>query len=98
LARAKEVLRLIDETPPSVVVVMDEAYIEFLDKALDLIPLVLSGKKPNVILLRTFSKIYGLAGLRLGYGIAHPAFISALEKIRQPFNVNSLSQAAGIAA
>jgi histidinol-phosphate aminotransferase len=98
LAPAKEVLRLIEQTPPSVVVVMDEAYIEFLDRPLDLIPLVLSGKKPNVILLRTFSKIYGLAGLRLGYGIAHPVFIAALEKIRQPFNINSLAQVAGLAA
>ncbi|HEY3855506.1 MAG TPA: histidinol-phosphate transaminase [Verrucomicrobiae bacterium] len=98
LAPAKEVLRLIEETPPNVVIAMDEAYIEFLDKPLDLVPTVLSGKKPNLILLRTFSKIYGLAGLRLGYGIAHPDFIAALEKIRQPFNINSLAQAAGLAA
>ena len=98
LAPAKEVQRLIEETPPNVVLVMDEAYIEFLDKPLDLVPVVLSRKKPNLILLRTFSKIYGLAGLRLGYGIAHPAFIAALEKIRQPFNINSLAQAAGLAA
>jgi histidinol-phosphate aminotransferase len=98
LAPTKDVLRLIEETPPNVVVVMDEAYFEFLDKPLDLIPLVRSGKKPNVILMRTFSKIHGLAGLRLGYGIGHPPFIAALEKIRQPFNINSLAQAAGLAA
>jgi len=98
LASPKDVRRLIEEMPPSVVLVMDEAYIEFLDKPLDLIPLVRSGKNPNVILLRTFSKIHGLAGLRLGYGIGHPAFIAALEKIRQPFNINSLAQAAGLAA
>ena len=48
--------------------------------------------------MRTFSKIYGLAGTRVGYGIAHPDFISALEKIRQPFNINSLAQAGGLAA
>ena len=48
--------------------------------------------------MRTFSKIYGLAGLRLGYGIGHPELISALEKIRQPFNINSLIQAGAIAA
>jgi histidinol-phosphate aminotransferase len=65
---------------------------------LDLLPLIRDGQKPNLILLRTFSKIYGLAGLRLGYGIAHPAFIAALEKIRQPFNINSLAQAAALAA
>ncbi len=98
LAPPAEASRLIEETPPNIVLVMDEAYIEFLDKPLDLIPLVLSGQKPNLILLRTFSKIFGLAGLRLGYGIGHPAFIAALEKIRQPFNINSLAQAAGLAA
>jgi histidinol-phosphate aminotransferase len=98
LAPAKQVRQLIEETPPSAVVVMDEAYIEFLDKPLDLLPLIRSGRKPNVILMRTFSKIHGLAGLRLGYGIGHPDFIAALEKIRQPFNINSLAQAAGLAA
>jgi histidinol-phosphate aminotransferase len=77
---------------------MDEAYIEFLEEPLNLIPLVRSGEKPNLILLRTFSKIHGLAGLRLGYGIGHPEFIAALEKIRQPFNINSLAQVAGLAA
>ena len=98
LAPPAEVLRLVEETPPNVVLAMDEAYIEFLDKPLDLIPLIRSGQKPNLILMRTFSKIYGLAGLRLGYGIGHPAFIAALEKIRQPFNINSLAQTAGLAA
>jgi len=98
LALPEDVRRLVEETPPNVVLVMDEAYIEFLDKPLDWIPLVRSGQKPNLILLRTFSKIHGLAGLRLGYGIGHPAFIAALEKIRQPFNINSLAQAAGLAA
>ncbi len=98
LASAAEVRQLIAETPPHVVIVMDEAYIEFLEDPLDLLPLIRSGEKPNLILLRTFSKIYGLAGLRLGYGIAVPAFISALEKIRQPFNVNLIAQAAGLAA
>jgi len=98
LAPADEVRQLVEETPSSVVLVMDEAYIEFLDKPMDLIPPIRSGKKPNLILMRTFSKIYGLAGLRLGYGIGHPEFIAALEKIRQPFNLNSLAQAAGLAA
>jgi histidinol-phosphate aminotransferase len=98
LAPSEEVRRLIDTTPGNVVLVMDEAYIEFLDEPVNLIPLVLSREKPNLILMRTFSKIHGLAGLRLGYGIAHPGFIEALEKIRQPFNINSLAQAAGLAA
>ena len=52
----------------------------------------------DVIVLRTFSKAYGLAGLRLGYGIARPDIINALEKARQPFNVNAMAQEAGIAA
>jgi len=98
LADAKEVRQLIEETPSNVVIVMDEAYIEFLEEPLNLLPEILSGRRPNLILLRTFSKIYGLAGLRLGYGIATPAFVSALEKIRQPFNVNLVAQSAGLAA
>jgi histidinol-phosphate aminotransferase len=98
LAAAAAVRRLLQAVPPNVVLVMDEAYIEFLAEPLDLLPLIRSGQKPNLILLRTFSKIYGLAGLRLGYGIAHPEFVAALEKIRQPFNLNSLAQAGGLAA
>jgi histidinol-phosphate aminotransferase len=98
LAPAADVRRLMAELPQSVVLAMDEAYIEFLDRPLDLIPLIRSGRNPNLILLRTFSKIYGLAGLRIGYGIAHPEFIAALEKIRQPFNINSLAQVAALAA
>jgi histidinol-phosphate aminotransferase len=96
LAPSEEVRRLVDSTPAHVVLVMDEAYIEFLEEPLNLVPLVHS--TPNLILMRTFSKIHGLAGLRLGYGIGHPEFIAALEKIRQPFNINSLAQAAGLAA
>lgn len=98
LAPAKELRRLVEEAPPRVVVVIDEAYIEFLDDPVDFLPLIREGKKPNLLLMRTFSKIHGLAGLRLGYGIGHPEFIAALEKIRQPFNINSLAQAAGLAA
>ena len=76
-------MQLINEVPPDVLLVMDEAYIEFLDDAVDLIPLLRRGLKPNLLLMRTFSKIYGLAGLRIGYGIAQPELIAALEKIRQ---------------
>jgi histidinol-phosphate aminotransferase len=81
-----------------VLLVMDEAYIEFLDDAVDLIPLIRLGVRKNLILMRTFSKIYGLAGLRIGYGIGNPDLIAALEKTRQPFNINSLAQAAALAA
>ena len=65
---------------------------------LDLLPLVRSNEKPNLLLMRTFSKIYGLAGLRIGYGIGHPDFVSALEKVRQPFNTNAVAQAGAMAA
>jgi histidinol-phosphate aminotransferase len=98
LAPPEDVRRLIQTTPAHVVLVMDEAYIEFLEEPLDLVSMVLFREKPNLVLMRTFSKIHGLAGLRLGYGIGHPEFIAALEKIRQPFNINSLAQAAGLAA
>jgi histidinol-phosphate aminotransferase len=92
------VMRLVENVPASVVLAMDEAYIEFLDEPVDLVPLIRSGKHPNLILMRTFSKIYGLAGLRLGYGIAHPELIQVLEKVRQPFNINALVQAGALAA
>ncbi len=65
---------------------------------MDLVPLIRLGARKNLILMRTFSKIYGLAGLRIGYGIGNPEFISALEKIRQPFNANLLAQTAALAA
>jgi len=88
----------IQAVPENVCLALDEAYIEFLGKPLDLLPDIRAGRKPNLLLMRTFSKIYGLAGLRLGYGIGHPDFIAALEKIRQPFNINSLVQAGALAA
>lgn len=98
LASREAVLRFIEQVPANVVLVMDEAYIEFNEDALDLLPLVRLGTRPNLILTRTFSKIHGLAGLRLGYGIGHPELVAALEKIRQPFNLNSLAQAGARAA
>jgi len=81
-----------------VLLVMDEAYIEFLDDAVDLVSLVRLGARKNLILMRTFSKIYGLAGLRIGYGIGNSELVAALEKIRQPFNINLLAQTAALAA
>jgi histidinol-phosphate aminotransferase len=98
LAAAKDIMRLINEVPRHVLLAMDEAYIEFLDEPCDLLPLIREGRFPNLLLMRTFSKIYGLAGLRLGYGIGHPELIPALEKIRQPFNINALVQAGALAA
>ena len=98
LAERADVVKLLNEVPQNVLLVMDEAYIEFLDSPVDLLPFIRRGLKPNLLLMRTFSKIYGLAGLRLGYGIAAPELIAALEKVRQPFNINSLVQAGALAA
>jgi histidinol-phosphate aminotransferase len=92
-----ELEQFVKAVPDHVLLALDEAYIEFLKEPLDLLPEVRNGR-PNLVLMRTFSKIYGLAGLRLGYGIGHPEFIGALEKIRQPFNVNAIAQAGALAA
>jgi histidinol-phosphate aminotransferase len=98
IAGREELARFINAVPANVLLALDEAYIEFLDEPLDLLPEIRNGSKPNLLLMRTFSKIYGLAGLRIGYGIGHPDFIAALEKIRQPFNINSVAQAGALAA
>ena len=98
LVPREELIDFVNRVPDDVLLVLDEAYIEFLDDPVDLIPLVRLGARKNLILMRTFSKIYGLAGLRIGYGIAPAELASALEKIRQPFNVNLLSQTAALAA
>jgi histidinol-phosphate aminotransferase len=94
----EELARFVNAVPANVLLALDEAYIEFLNEPLDLVSEIRNGSKPNLLLMRTFSKIYGLAGLRIGYGIGHPDFIAALEKIRQPFNINSVAQAGALAA
>jgi histidinol-phosphate aminotransferase len=94
----EELRRFVQAVPPHVLLALDEAYLEFLDAPLDVVPAIRDGQCPNVVLLRTFSKIYGLAGMRLGYGIACPDLIAALEKIRQPFNINLVAQAGALAA
>ena len=98
LAPREEVIKFVNDVPDDVLLVMDEAYIEFLDDPVDLVPLIRLGARKNLVLMRTFSKIYGLAGLRVGFGIASPELVSAFEKIRQPFNLNLLAQAAALAA
>ena len=84
--------------PENVLVALDEAYVEFLDEPLDLLLEIQSGRRANLLLMRTFSKIYGLAGLRLGYGVGHPDLIAEFEKVRQPFNINAIAQAGALAA
>jgi histidinol-phosphate aminotransferase len=93
-----ELARFVNAVPPSVLLALDEAYLEFLEQPLDLLPEIRNGQKPNLLLMRTFSKIYGLAGVRIGYGIGHPDLIAQLEKIRQPFNTNLVAQAGALAA
>jgi histidinol-phosphate aminotransferase len=85
----------IQSLPPQVICVLDEAYIEFLDDPPASIEWAM---KRNVVLLRTFSKIVGLAGLRIGYGVAQPECIALLQRVRQPFNVNAVAQAGALAA
>jgi histidinol-phosphate aminotransferase len=98
LAGREDLIKFVNEVPDDVLLVLDEAYLEFLEEPVDLVPLIRLGARKNLILMRTFSKIYGLAGLRIGYGIADAPLISALEKVRQPFNANLLAQTAALAA
>ncbi|HLP02382.1 MAG TPA: histidinol-phosphate transaminase [Opitutaceae bacterium] len=91
-----EILEFVRALPDHVVFVLDEAYAEYVENPPDLRPLIAEGRK--VICLRTFSKIYGLAGFRVGYGYAPAELIALLNRVRQPFNVNSLAQEAAIAA
>lgn len=87
--------RFIRSLPPHVVCVLDEAYYEFLD---DPPPSIQYAMTRNVVVLRTFSKIVGLAGLRIGYGVAQKDCIALLQRVRQPFNVNAVAQAGALAA
>lgn len=90
--------RFFDKVPEKVLLVFDEAYREFMDpdRRPDLHRLL--AHYANILILRTFSKIYGLAGLRVGYGIAEPSIIDVLQRLRSPFSVNSMGQAAAIGA
>lgn len=96
LAAQNEIDRFVDRVPENVVVVFDEAYFEYLDNPPDTLRFVREGR--NVAVLRTFSKIHGLASLRVGYGIARPELIQVLQKVRLPFNVSGIAQAAAVAA
>ena len=87
--------RFMERVPENVMVVFDEAYYEFLDDAPDVLKYVKAGR--NVIVLRTFSKIQGLANLRIGYGIAAPEIVEVLQRARQPFNANGIAQAGALA-
>jgi histidinol-phosphate aminotransferase len=90
-----ELDEFIRSLPPHVIAVLDEAYIEFLDDPPSTVEYAM---KHNVVLLRTFSKIVGLAGLRIGYGVAQKECIALMQRVRQPFNVNAIAQAGALAA
>ncbi|MFT3896127.1 MAG: histidinol-phosphate transaminase [Thermomonas sp.] len=84
--------------PESTIVVVDEAYAEFADAPDHASALPLMAKHPNLVVTRTFSKAYALAGLRVGFAVAHPALVAVMERVRESFNVNALGLAAAQAA
>jgi histidinol-phosphate aminotransferase len=92
----EEIGEFIRSLPPHVIFCFDEAYAEYLDSPPDLRPFIEEGRK--VVCLRTFSKIHGLAALRVGYGYGSEEMIRLLQQARQPFNVNAVAQAAAVAA
>ena len=96
LLRQKEIDRFMERVPEDIVVVFDEAYFEYVDDPPDTLKFVREGR--NVVVLRTFSKIAGLANLRIGYGIARPELVQIMQKPRQPFNTNGIAQAGALAS
>jgi histidinol-phosphate aminotransferase len=99
IVTSKELDGFLEKVPEDVIVCVDEAYYEFVrdESYPDTLECVKRGERP-IILLRTFSKVYGLAGLRIGYGVAHPQVTDYLNRVRQPFNVNGPAQAAALAS
>ncbi|TAK81974.1 MAG: histidinol-phosphate transaminase [Betaproteobacteria bacterium] len=98
LARPEELEAFLRKVPERVLVVVDEAYNEYLKPDLRADTVKWLKRHPNLVVVRTFSKAYGLAGLRVGYGFAHPSVADVMNRVRQPFNVNSLALAAAAAA
>jgi histidinol-phosphate aminotransferase len=95
---AQQISHFLAQVPSHIVVVLDEAYNEYIDDNLRFDATQWVKQYPNLVVSRTLSKAYGLAGIRVGYAIAQAAITDVLNRIRQPFNVNSLAQAAAIAA
>jgi histidinol-phosphate aminotransferase len=90
--------RFVEAVPSHIVIAIDEAYVEYIRDNMLPDSLELARARSNVVVLRTFSKAYGLAGLRVGYAIGHPELITALDKVFVPFSVTGVSQAAAIAS
>jgi histidinol-phosphate aminotransferase len=97
-ARPEEVEAFLRRVPERVLVVLDEAYNEYLTPDLRADSVKWLKRHPNLIITRTFSKAYGLAGLRVGYALAHPTVADVMNRVRQPFNVNNIALAAAAAA
>ena len=95
---APEVEAFLRRVPRRVVVVLDEAYNEYLPDAMQADSVRWLGQFPNLVITRTFSKAYGLAGLRVGFALAHPEVADLMNRVRQPFNVSVVAQAAAEAA
>ena len=95
---ADELLAFMRGLPPEILVVLDEAYNEYLPEENRYDSVAWLKEFPNLIISRTFSKAYGLAGLRVGYALAHEQVTDMMNRVRQPFNVNSVAQAAAVAA
>lgn len=95
-ASASEIAALAKALPPACLLVVDEAYIEFADPGHS--PLALIDELPNMAIMRTFSKVYGLAGMRIGYAILPPAIADYMWRVRLPFSLNILAEEAAIAA
>ena len=95
---ADELLAFLRGLPPEILVVLDEAYNEYLPEENRYDSVAWLKEFPNLIISRTFSKAYGLAGLRVGYALAHEQVTDMMNRVRQPFNVNSVAQAAAVAA
>jgi histidinol-phosphate aminotransferase len=93
-----ELQKFVAALPQDVLVVLDEAYTEYLQPDFRYDSIGWLKKYPNLVITRTFSKVYGLAGLRVGYALAAPGVADLMNRVRQPFNVNSLSLAAAAAA
>jgi histidinol-phosphate aminotransferase len=93
-----EIEAFLEGVPPETVVVLDEAYTEYLEPAQRFDSVEWVRRFPNLLVSRTFSKAYGLAGLRVGYGIAQPALTNLMNRVRAAFNVNAMAQAAAVAA
>jgi histidinol-phosphate aminotransferase len=97
-ARPDEFEAFLRKVPERVLVVLDEAYNEYIKHDLRADPVKWLKRHPNLVVTRSFSKAYGLAGLRVGYGLAHPSVADVMNRVRQPFNVNSVGLAAAAAA